>query len=653
MIDFQNVSKLLGGKDILLNASFRVNKGERIGFVGPNGSGKTTVFSMICGEMLPDRGDILTPQKARIGILKQQLAVYGTNETLIDYVKAASGELPVLKKQIDNLEMALATRSTPDLLEKLGLLQSRYEHLGGYDMEHLAAESLSGLGFPSDSFLKTVNSFSGGWQMRASMAKVLLSEPDILLLDEPSNYLDIPAVEWLQRRLKGYNGTLLLISHDRFLLNSLTDITIEINNGKVTRYPGNYNYYVRERETRRVQAEAERKNTEKRKRELQDNINRFRAKATKAAQVQSWIKMLEKIDDVTIPEELHFQGTIRIPDPPDSGQELIRLTNISHSYDGVKKVLDNVSLSVQKGDKIGIIGYNGTGKSTLLKIISGRLSPSAGTRSPGHKLIVGYQAQEFAELLPPEQSAMDVVRQAAAGNEVPSQRIREILGAFGFSGESAEKQCKVLSGGEKIRLCFARIFVNPPNLLILDEPTTHLDVSARETLQEAIRNYKGTVCIVSHDIEFIRGTAEIIWELTPCHLRTFPGNYDYYREKTEAENTAAASNNQTLKANAVKQDPNALNSKELRQMKAKRRNELAPEKKRLEKEVARLEKKIEDGEQERAVLIETLSNPSPDTDFPGLQKRLKDLDYDISKAMTDWEEAAKNLEEFMAEYETF
>lgn len=649
MIDFKNVNKLLGGRDILKDADFRINKGERIGFVGPNGAGKTTVFSMICGDMSPDKGEIIKPEKARIGILRQQLGFFKEEQPLIEYVMTASGELPAIQKQLEEIEARLNSGETADeqTLNELGRLQSAFEHLGGYDMEHRAAAALAGLGFPEENFRKPMREFSGGWQMRACMAKVLLGEPDILLLDEPSNYLDIPAVEWLQRKLKTFEGTLLLISHDRYLLNSLTNITLEINGGRVTRYPGNYSYYVKEREGRRLQAEALKKNTEKRKKELQDNINRFRAKATKAAQVQSWIKMLEKIEDVTIPEDLHFQGRIRIPEPPDCGSEIMRLEKITHSYDGTKVILKDVNLSLQKGDKLGIIGYNGMGKSTLLKIIAGRFEASEGLRRPGHKVIIGYQAQEFAELLPAEQTAFDVVKTAAIGGDVPSQRIREILGAFGFSGEAAEKQCKVLSGGEKIRLCFARIFVNPPNLLILDEPTTHLDVSAREMLQEAIRTYKGTICLVSHDMEFLRGTAETILEMTSQKTRLFLGNYDYYKEKTALEQQEE----QPKKKETAPGEPVKMNQKEQRREKARRREEMAPEKRRLEREVAKLEKEIEKGEAEKALLIEQLSNPTPDTDFSSLQKQLKALDYDISKATLAWEETATELELFMEEYE--
>ena len=657
MLDFQNVSKLLGGKDILKDVSLRINKGERVGIVGPNGTGKTTLFRMITGEMSPDAGEIIVPEKLRLGYLHQQLAAAGSNVKLIDYVETAGGELPAIHAAMEKIEAQLQTlQSPPDsLLNELGKLQSRYEQLGGYEMRHRAEAALDGLGFSPEALEQPLDSFSGGWQMRAAMVRTLLGEPDILLLDEPSNYLDIPAVEWLQRRLRTFEGTLLLISHDRFLLNTLTDITVELNNARLTRYSGNYTYYAKEREARQLQSEAEKKNIEKRKQQLQDNINRFRAKATKAAQVQSWIKMLDKIKDAEIPEQLHFHGTIRIPDPPPYGSEAFRLENVSLSYDGTRDIIHDLSLSIDAGEKLGIIGYNGMGKTTLLRIIAGRLAPTAGRAIPGHKVIIGYQAQEFAELLPPEETAFQVVRNAAG--DLPSQRIREILGAFGFSGDDAMKQCAVLSGGEKIRLCFARIFVNPPNLLILDEPTTHLDINARIALQEALRNYKGTVCLVSHDVEFIRGSVSGILEIRKDGVKRYAGGYDYYREKKAQEEAAAnqtASSTASTSASTTAAAAGAadVNKKDLRREKAARRNELAPEKRRLEKEVARLEKIIEDGEAEKARLMEDFAAPDLNpADIPAKQKRLKELDYDISKAMIDWESAAADLEEFRKEYD--
>lgn len=646
MIDFKDVSKHYGARDIFNGASFRVEKGERVGVVGPNGSGKSTLFSMITGELSADKGEITVPQKARIGLLHQQLDFFLDEEPLIEFVATIGGELPRLQGRMQELEVRLAENpSDQSALRELGELQTRFEHIGGYDIRHRAAAALAGLGFREEDRNRPMGDFSGGWQMRACMARTLLSEPDILLLDEPSNYLDIPAVEWLQRRLRSFEGTLMLISHDRFLLNSLTGVTLEVNNAKIVRYPGNYQYYVREREERRRHAEAAATNIERKKEQLERNINRFRAKATKAAQVQSWIKMLDRIEDVEVPDDLHFRGTIRIPPPPHSGVETVRLENVSFAYEEGKTILQDVNLHIERGEKVGIIGYNGAGKTTLLKLLAGRLEPSQGTRTPGHKVIVGYQAQEFAELLPPEMSVYDIVRQAAAA-DVTGQRVREIVGAFGFSGEDAQKLCKVLSGGEKIRLCFARIFVNPPNLLVLDEPTTHLDIAAREALQQSIQEYTGTVCMVSHDVEFLRGAANIILEVRDHRATRFQGGYDYYKEKLLELEQKSSVRSAPAAATVVSAD----SQKERRKERAARRQELSKDKKRLEKLVAEMEKRIETAETEKAEIIEALSDPSGNRDFAALQKRLSELDAEIDSCTENWEKEAAALETLMAEY---
>lgn len=652
MIDFKNVFKSYGARDIFNDASFRVEKGERAGVVGPNGSGKSTLFAMICDELSADRGEITVPQKARIGLLHQQLDFFRAEESLISYASAASGELPRIQERMRELETLLADgsseRSQNDILNELGHLQTTFEHLGGYEIRHRAAAALAGLGFREEDLERPMGDFSGGWQMRACMARTLLGEPDILLLDEPSNYLDIPAVEWLQRRLKLFEGTLMLISHDRFLLNSLTDVTLEVNNGKVTRYPGNYQYYIREREERRRHAEAAASNIERRKEQLERNIDRFRSKATKASQVQSWIKMLDRIEDVEVPDDLHFKGTIRIPPPPHSGVETVRLEGVSHAYEEGKTILRDVDLHIERGEKVGIIGYNGAGKTTLLKILAGRLAPSEGVRVPGHKVVVGYQAQEFAELLPPEMSVYDVVKQAAAP-DVTGQRVREIVGAFGFSGDDAGKLCKVLSGGEKIRLCFARIFVNPPNFLVLDEPTTHLDIAAREALQQSLHDYQGTVCMVSHDVEFLRGAANVILEVRDHHVTRYQGGYDYYRERIQLlqQNAGEKPGNVTTAPGVSGES----SQKERRKERAARRAELSKDKKRLERSVAELEKCIEDAEAEKSEIIALLSAPSDHVDFADLQKKLSLLDRRIEESTSQWEKDAEALELLMKEYD--
>lgn len=644
MIDFIGISKSYGRQDLFNEATFRINQGERVGIVGPNGAGKTTLFQILCGELSPDRGEVSCPKKVRLGHLRQQLDFYNPEESLMEFVCAADGELGKISARIHALESRLhgAENRTP-LLHEIGHLQSVYEARGGYEMKHRAAAALAGLGFRESDSERKIGAFSGGWQMRACMARTLLGEPDILLLDEPSNYLDIPAVEWLRKRLKSFPGTLLLVSHDRFLLNSITDVTLEVDGGRVTRYPGNYSYYVRERVERRRHAEAVQENIDRKKEQLERNINRFRAKATKAAQVQSWIKMLDWIEDTELPEDIHFKGTIRIPEPPHSGAETVRLENISFSYDGSRNILEGLDLSLNRGDKVGIVGYNGMGKTTLLKILAGRLTPQQGTRTFGHKVVTGYQAQEFAELLNPEMSAFDIVKEAAGG-QVPAQRIREILGAFGFSGEGADKRCAVLSGGEKIRLCFARIFVNPPNFLILDEPTTHLDIAAREALQQAVNHFAGTVCVVSHDIEFIRGTAETIVEMRPPGIRVHHGNYDYFMERIAAEQ------NETSEVPEESLVSAADTQKDRRRERAQKRQEMSKDKRRLEEETARLEKIIEDSEAEKARLMEQWLVPSKEFDFAANQKRLAELECDIASATGKWEKSAAELEELMERY---
>ena len=642
MIDFKNVSKSYGARDIFADASFRVEKGEKVGVVGPNGSGKSTLFAMICDELSADKGEITVPKKMRIGLLHQQLDFFRAEESLISFASAASGETAHIMKRIHELESELAEHSSPSLLRELGELQTRFEHLDGYNIRHQAAAALAGLGFREEDMEKTMGDFSGGWQMRACMARTLLANPDILLLDEPSNYLDIPAVEWLQKRLRSFEGTLMLISHDRFLLNSLTNVTLEVNNGKITRYPGNYQYYVREREERRRHAEAAASNLERKREQLERNIDRFRSKATKAAQVQSWIKMLDRMEESDLPDDLHFRGTIRIPPPPHSGVETVRLEHVSHEYEAGKPILRDVDLSIARGERVGIIGYNGAGKTTLLKILAGRLKPSAGERIPGHKVIVGYQAQEFAELLIPEMSVYDIVKQAASG-DVTEQRVREILGAFGFSGDDVKKTCGILSGGEKIRLCFARIFVNPPNFLVLDEPTTHLDIAAREALQESLRAYQGTVCMVSHDVEFLRGAANIIFEVRDHHVTRYQGDYDYYRERIQA----AASKEEAQQTVAVSVSDSR---KDRRKERAARRAELSKDKKRLENAVSDLESKIDESETAKSEIINQLSSPSGTVDFAGLQKQLSELERKIAEYTEQWEKNASELEKLMQEY---
>lgn len=632
MIEFQGVYKQYGPQDVLVDAAFRVTSGERLGIVGPNGAGKSTIFALIEGVSAPDRGAILLPKHVRLGHLRQQLNAHAVETSLLGYTERAIPKVEALGDEIEDVETAMSSSAEADrsrMLERLGRLQTEFEHLGGYELRTRAEKALGGLGFEEGSFGRPFRTFSGGWQMRAELARTLIGQPDILLLDEPSNYLDLPAVEWLQRYLREFPGTLLLISHDRYLLESLTSVTLEIERGRVTRYAGNFAYYLREREGRRDRQAAAHKNQQRKRQQIERFVERFRAKNTKATQVQSRIKMLEKMEEVDAPEDGPDLTRIRIAPPPHCGAEVARLEGVGHSYDGARWVLRGVDLAIQRGEKIALVGYNGMGKTTLLRILAGALDPREGKRRLGHQVVVGYQSQEFAETMPPAKSALEIVRAAAPG--ASERDVRSLLGSFGFSGPQADKPCEVLSGGEKIRLAFARIFIRPPNLLILDEPTTHLDIHGRRALETALREFAGTLCLVSHDIAFVRAVAEQIVALVPPDIVRYAGGYDYYCEKSAASLASADS-----AAPAVSKPREQVRSPRGRAGRAQRHAR--------QQAVRQAEKAIADLEQEQQTLAATLAG-GDGVDYEAVNRRLAELQDELDRCMQAWEQAMAALEE--------
>ena len=643
MIDFQNICKSYGEQLLMDNVCFRINSGDRVGVVGANGAGKSTLFSIITGELEPDSGSVNYPKNLRIGCLRQNLETSSLDTRLVEYTSDAVPELRQAAAELKEIEHILA--ENPDnadekLLRRHDELQSTFEHRGGYRLKSEAEAALSGLGFKASDFEKPLKNFSGGWRMRAALARVLIAKPDALLLDEPSNYLDIPAVEWLCRFLKSYSGTLLLISHDRFLLNRLTNVTLEVNKGSVTRYAGNYDYYRRERANRAAMLDAQYQNQARKKEQMQRTIDRFRAKSTKAALAKSMQKALDRMEDVETMDDLTVKGTLRLPDPPPAGAEAARFENITFGYENSDRIIfKDLEMSINSGDKLAFVGYNGMGKTTLLKLLISKLKPQSGRVVLGHHIVPGYLAQEFADLLVMENTVYDTVK-AAAAPDFPQNNIPAVLGSFGFPGDAAYKPCSVLSGGEKIRLCFARIFVNPPNLLILDEPTTHLDIAGREILQEVLQNYKGTLCLVSHDIEFVRNVATTIIAMKEHGVKKYFGNYDYFLEKTAAETAAAA-------PAAVKVVEKTDNAKLRRQERAKQRQALSAEKKAAEKRVADLEQKVEKLDARQQELLAKLAEP-PGADFGDLMRESAIVQDKLDAATALWEEAMEKLEEILA-----
>jgi len=644
MIDFLNIYKGYGEQVLLNNVSFRINSGDRVGVVGANGAGKSTLFAIITGELEPDGGSVNTPKDLRIGCLHQNLDADVLDIPLVEYTADAIDELRDAAKELKHIEHVMAENpdsSDERLLRRHGELQSLFEQLGGYQLKSDAEAALSGLGFKSDDFNKPLKSFSGGWRMRAALARVLIARPDVLLLDEPSNYLDIPAVEWLCRFLKGYNGTLMLISHDRFLLNRLTNVTLEVNKGSVTRYAGNYDYYRKERARASAVLDAQYQNQVRKKEQMQRTIDRFRAKSTKAALAKSMQKALDRMEDVVLMDDLASKGTLRLPDPPHAGTEAARLEKITFAYPGSQRtIFKDLELEIACGDKLAFVGYNGMGKTTLLKLLIGKLQPQAGRVVLGHHIVPGYLAQEFADLLVMENTVYDTVK-AACAQDFPINNIPAVLGSFGFPGDNAYKPCSVLSGGEKIRLCFARIFVNPPNLLILDEPTTHLDIAGREILQEVLQNYKGTLCLVSHDIEFVRNTASAVIAMRDQGVKKYFGNYDYFLEKVAQENAPAPA-----AAKPVEKSDN--NAKARRQERARQRQQLYAEKRAAEKAVADWEKRIEKLDARQNELLEKLAMP-PGADFGELMRESAIVQEKLENATAEWEKAMLALEAVVAE----
>ena len=645
MLDFRNISVHYGHQDVLTNVTFRVNKGDRIGVVGPNGSGKSTLLKIVLGEMSTDTGELIVEGSPRIGWTRQNPEPDNEGETLLEYSMRGVPGLSDIETEMQSLESDL---DDPAKLKRYGELQTLFEHLGGYDIETRVKVALGGLGFSVEEFAKPFKSFSGGWRMRAELSRVLASKPDLLLLDEPSNYLDLPAVDWLQKFLKAYDGTLMLISHDRYLLRTLTDIIVEVDAGTVTRYEGNLDWYLREREVRYEHLKAAKENQDHHREQLQRFVDRFRAQATKAAQAQSRQKLIDKIDEerIVLPKRYTQSGRLRLAEPPPSGIEMFRSEDLEFSYDGVRKVLDGITFNISRGDKVALIGYNGLGKTTLMRIIAGTREPTGGKAVLGHNVVPGYLSQEFAETIPPDVSVYRNAKNAwDAHGGGPEKVFRNQLGAFGFDENDVEKPAGVLSGGEKIRLAFLRLFLSAPNFLLLDEPTTHLDLDGRRLLQEALQKYKGTILLISHDIDFVRAVATSVLEITHDGLRQFPGGYDYYCEKKAqmAEPSVAAQPKE--ERNEPGEEGRQLTSKELRQQRAAERAKLAPRTKELKKRVETAERKIDELQAALDAASAELFNPTPTTDFAELNRKVRTLQFEIDRYTADWEAAATELEE--------
>ena len=662
MLDFKGISVHYGHQDVLSDVTFRVNKGDRVGVVGPNGSGKSTLFKIILGELSTDTGELVIENSPRIGWTRQNPEPDTPDETLLEYSLRGIPGLSEMEAEMAELEADL---QDPVKMKRYGELQTKFEHLGGYDIETRVKIALGGLGFTTEEFQKPFTSFSGGWRMRAELSRVLASKPDLLLLDEPSNYLDLPAVDWLQKFLKQYDGTLMLISHDRYLLRTLTNIIVEVDAATATRYEGDLDFYLREREVRYEHLKAAKENQDHHREQLQRFVDRFRAQATKAAQAQSRQKLIDKIDEarIVLPKRYTNSGRLRLAEPPPSGIEMFRCENLGFAYDKQVKVggegeewkfvFRGVEFNVTRGDKVALIGYNGLGKTTLMRIIAGTRQPTEGKAVLGHNVVPGYLSQEFAETIPPDVTVYRNAKNAwDAHGGGPEKVFRNQLGAFGFDENDVEKPAGVLSGGEKIRLAFLRLFLTAPNFLLLDEPTTHLDLDGRRLLQEALQKYTGTILLVSHDIDFVRAVATSVLEITREGLNRYPGGYDYYCEKSGRGGGSGGGGGSGRSASASlssSTSSTSSTSKELRKQRAEARATVAPRVKELKKRVETAEKKLEELQKSLDEASAELFNPKPTTNFEEANRTVRTLQFEIDRYTADWEEAATELEQLTKE----
>ncbi|MBI4390147.1 MAG: ABC-F family ATP-binding cassette domain-containing protein [Nitrospinae bacterium] len=642
MIYINAVSKQYGPKVLLREVQFHLRPNERVGFVGENGAGKTTLLRLILREEEADGGSIVVRKGARVAMLAQELVQAG--ETILERVVMGDKHFGEVKQGLDGLahDEELRQSSLEEWNRRYGDLQHEFERLGGYGREAKAKAILEGLGFRSDQMDSPLSKFSGGWRMRVELARLLLQNPDVLLLDEPTNHLDLHSVVWLESFLKNYEGSLLLISHDRRFLNGLAERVVELDRGTLTSYTGNYDSYERQKAERESLLEKASANQQRRIAEIERFIERFRAKNTKAAQVQSRVKLLEKMERVETAEQSKSVD-FRFPQPARCGREVVAITGVDKSY-GPLTVYKNFSVRLERGWKVALVGVNGAGKSTLLKMMAGIVEPDRGEVKLGFNATRAYYAQHHSDLLDPALTVLETIDQA--GSHLLLTQRRNILGAFLFSGDDVKKKVGVLSGGERARLTLARMLVNPASLLLLDEPTNHLDMKSCEILSAALADYEGTLCAISHDRFFLDGIVNRVWEIGNGTLKEYVGNYSEYEWAKSRETQPAPQGNGD-------KDPDrktaAQKDREQKRQEAETRNRRYRQLKPLQDELQTVEKRLDELMEEKRGLEQRLAGPALyEAEQKGLLMetldRQKNLHNEEQDLLCRWEDLSSEIE---------
>ncbi len=651
MLSLDRVSVQFAGRKLFDGVSIVIGPHDRTGLVGSNGAGKTTLLKIIAGIGLPDSGSINKAHYVTVGYLPQD-GVVASGKSLYSEAETAFEDVLEVQRELEEAQSQLATadpsgEAYAEILEIYGELQHKLEDLDAFRMKSKIERILLGLGFSMSDMHRQTEEFSGGWQMRIALAKLLLKEPSVLLLDEPTNHLDLDSLQWLEEYLRQYNGAIILVSHDRAFLDGLIARTLSLSMGSLEVYAGNYSFFDKERAIRKEQQVNAFKNQQKQLKHTQEFIDRFRYKATKARQVQSRIKQLEKLDLVEIEdeeEEIHFH----FPAPPASGVVVMELKDINKSY-GEKKVFDNLNITIDRGDRIAVVGVNGAGKSTFSRILAGVEGIDSGSRKPGHNVVLSYFAQHQAEELDSDKTALEIVDEVAEG-EI-RKKLRTILGSFLFHGDDAFKRVAVLSGGEKSRLALAKMLLQPANLLIMDEPTNHLDMRSKKVLQEALLEYEGTYIIVSHDRAFLDPLINKVIEFGVDGVRTYPGTVSEYvsRKKAEREQLKGGLSvplSSSQKPSAPQLQP-VESGKERKRREAEQRQTLYKILKPLKDRLAEIEHTVEQLERRKLEIEEAMAGPDfyangeearkISHEYHQLQGKLNDAYYSWNKVSVEIE----------------
>src|SRR6266478_5863860 len=531
MLTISQVSKAYGGRTLFADVALQVNRGDRIGLVGPNGAGKSTLLSLILQKETPDSGTITLQRNVTIGFLPQESAPAG-EETVLELATAITPEIQKLQKQLKAWE-----NDHPAEIDPHDNIHARFDELGGNQLESRAKQILAGLSFRESDFHRPAREMSGGWVMRAHLARLLVQEPDLLMLDEPTNHLDLEALLWFQEYLKNYPGAILLISHDREFLNQLAQSILEIRQSKLLRYRGGYDDYLVQRDANEIQLLAAYKNQQREIAHLMEFVDRFRAKNTKASQAQSKLKQIERMEKIEAPASDERKIKFVFPQPQRSGLKVVTLKEINHAF-GENVVYRGMHFRSERGQRTVLVGPNGAGKSTLLKILAGVLPVQSGTRELGHNVKAGYYSQYRVEMLQAERTVFEEALDTP--QRITEEFVRTVLGSFLFRGDDIYKTVSVLSGGEKSRLALVKLLLDPPNLLLMDEPTTHLDMPSIDALLDALKQFAGTLVFISHDVYFIRSLANHVIHVNAGRLTHYSGNYQYYLDKTSASSARAA-----------------------------------------------------------------------------------------------------------------